>query len=207
MATMTFERCEERRPDERASRSGDVDAALVSAAQRDLRAFAPLYEKYFDGVYGYCLRSLREPEAAADATSQTFAKALKALPGYKAWSFRSWLFAIAHNVIVDSVRRRKPTAPIEAAGEISDRSPGPEEQALASDSQRRITTALTHLTDEQRQVVQLRMAGLNGNEIAEVIGISVGAVKAMQFRAYRRLRTLLSGESEPFEKERPDVRH
>ena len=98
MATMTFER-----HDERALPRLDVDAAIVMAAQRDLRAFAPLYEKYFDSVYGYCLRSLRDSEAAADAASQTFAKAMKALPKYKAWSFRSWLFSIAHNVIVDSL--------------------------------------------------------------------------------------------------------
>ncbi len=202
MATMTFER-----HTERGSPSVDGDAALVAAAQRDVLAFAPLYEKYFDSVYGYCLRSLRDPEAAADATSQTFTKALKALPRYKAWSFRSWLFAIAHNVIIDTVRRRKPNLPLEDAAEISDRTPGPEEQALASESQHRISAALMHLTDEQRQVVQLRMAGLNGTEIAEVLGATAGSVKAMQFRAYRRLRTLLSGESEPIEKERRDVRH
>jgi len=195
MATMTFERYDERRPDERTSRGADVDAALVTAAQRDLRAFAPLYEKYFDGVYGYCLRSLREPEAAADATSQTFAKALKALPGYKAWSFRSWLFAIAHNVIIDSVRRRKPTAPIEAAGEISDHSPGPEDVYLSLESQHSIARLLSELTDEQRQVVELRMAGLSGQEIADAMDSSVGAVKALQFRAYTRLRKLLSKET------------
>ena len=61
MATMTFER-----HDERALQRLDVDAAIVMAAQRDLRAFAPLYEKYFDGVYGYCLRSLRDSEAGLD---------------------------------------------------------------------------------------------------------------------------------------------
>lgn len=195
MATMTFERCDERRPDERTSRAIDVDSSLVTAAQRDLRAFAPLYEKYFDGIYGYCLRSLRDSEAAADATSQTFAKALNALPRYKAWSFRSWLFAIAHNVIVDAVRRRKPTAPIEAAGEISDRSPGPEDVYLSLESQHSIARLLSELTNDQRQVVELRMAGLSGQEIADVMDSSVGAVKALQFRAYTRLRKLLSKEA------------
>lgn len=195
MATMTFERCDERRPDERASHSVDVDAAFVTAAQRDLRAFAPLYEKYFDGVYGYCLRSLRDSEAAADATSQTFAKAMKALPRYRAWSFRSWLFAIAHNVIIDSVRRRKPTAPIDDAGEISDHSPGPEDTYLSLESQQTITRLFMQLTDDQRRVVELRMAGLSGQEIADAMDTSVGAVKALQFRAYTRLRKLLSKET------------
>ncbi|MGH2548992.1 MAG: RNA polymerase sigma factor [Thermomicrobiales bacterium] len=192
---MTFERDDERRPDERTLRPEDVDADIVVAAQRDLRAFAPLYEKYFDPIYGYCLRSLRDSEAAADATSQTFAKALKALPRYKAWSFRSWLFAIAHNVIVDSVRRRKPTTAIDEAGEFSDRSPGPEDIYLSLESQHSVGRLLTQLTNEQRQVVELRMAGLSGLEIADAMDSSVGAVKALQFRAYSRLRKLLSKET------------
>lgn len=190
MATMTFER-----HDGRAPRPEDVDAAIVVAAQRDLRAFAPLYEKYFDSIYGYCLRSLRDSEAAADATSQTFAKALNALPKYKAWSFRSWLFSIAHNVIVDSVRRRKPVTTIDEAGEFSDGSPGPEELYLSHESQRSVAQLLTHLTNDQRQVVELRMAGLSGQEVANAMNCSVGAVKALQFRAYSRLRKLLSKET------------
>jgi RNA polymerase sigma-70 factor (ECF subfamily) len=190
MATMTFERI-----DDRTSRPEDVDAAIVMAAQRDLRAFAPLYEKYFDPIYGYCLRSLRDSEAAADATSQTFAKALKALPKYKAWSFRSWLFSIAHNVIVDSVRRRKPTTAIDEAGEFSDGSPGPEDEYLYRESQHSVARLLTQLTNDQRQVVELRMAGLSGQEIADAMNSNVGAVKALQFRAYSRLRKLLSKET------------
>lgn len=190
MATMTFERHDDRTPQRL-----DVDAAIVMAAQRELRAFAPLYEKYFDSVYGYCLRSLREPEAAADATSQTFAKAMKALPKYKAWSFRSWLFSIAHNVIVDSIRRRKPTSAIDEAGDFSDGSPGPEELYLAHESQHSVAQLLAHLTNDQRQVVELRMAGLSGQEIAEAMNSSVGAVKALQFRAYSRLRKLISKEA------------
>src|SRR5215213_5589126 len=71
----------------------DDDAWVVRQAKSDPRAFAPLYSRYFDPVYRYCYRRLGHPEAAADATSQIFAKALAALPGYReeAPSFRSWL--------------------------------------------------------------------------------------------------------------------
>src|SRR5687768_11853835 len=80
----------------------DEDARMVALAKRDPRAFAPLYDRYFDPVYRYCYRRLGDGETAADATAQVFAKALAALPRYRedAPSFRSWLFAIAHNVIV-----------------------------------------------------------------------------------------------------------
>lgn len=84
----------------------DDDAWLVAEAKQDPHAFAPLYTRYFDLVYRYGVRRLGVTEAAADATGQVFAKALAALPRYRddAPSFRSWLFAIAHNVIIDGGR-------------------------------------------------------------------------------------------------------
>ena len=100
----------------------DGDARVVALAKSDPRAFAPLYARYFDPVYRYCYRRLGNPEAAADATSHVFAKALAALPGYRedAPSFRSWLFAIAHNVISDDLRARRPVADGFGAGASSD---------------------------------------------------------------------------------------
>jgi RNA polymerase sigma-70 factor (ECF subfamily) len=88
------------------------DARILALAKSDPRAFAPLYARYFDPVYRYCYRRLGHAEAAADAAAQVFTKALAALPGYRedAPSFRSWLFAIAHNVITDDLRARRPVA-------------------------------------------------------------------------------------------------
>lgn len=172
----------------------DAEARWIAAAQRDLRAFAPLYQRYFDAVYGYTRNSLRDPELAADITSETFARAMKALPRYRGNSFRGWLFTIAHNAIVDSVRRRKPSAPYDDLLLAPDREPSPEEQLLAGESARLIGALLERLTENQRQVVALRMAGLTGPEIADVLATSVGAVKATQFRAYARLREWLTDE-------------
>ncbi|MCC6704607.1 MAG: sigma-70 family RNA polymerase sigma factor [Thermomicrobiales bacterium] len=174
----------------------DAEARWIAAAQRDLRAFAPLYQRYFDAVYGYARNSLRDPELAADITSETFARAMKALPRYRSNSFRGWLFTIAHNAIVDSVRRRKPTAPFDDLLMTPDRDPSPEELVLAGESTRWVSALLDRLTENQRQVVALRIAGLTGPEIADVLGTSVGAVKATQFRAYSRLREWLSDEPE-----------
>src|SRR5215208_792054 len=115
--------------------SWDEEGCLVIAAKADLRDFAPLYARYFDPVYRYCYRRLGHPEAAADATSHVFAKALAALPGYRedAPSFRSWLFAIAHNVITDDLRARRPVAPIDAAAHIAATGPSPEEAVLTGE--------------------------------------------------------------------------
>ena len=92
------------------------DEELVALAQRDQReAFGVLYDRYLPRVYGYCYRLLEEREAAEDANTDVFMRALSALPTYHAGSFRSWLFTIAHNVITDALRRRRPTVSLDAA--------------------------------------------------------------------------------------------
>jgi RNA polymerase sigma factor (sigma-70 family) len=168
----------------------DEDARLVVLAKADPRAFAPLYARYFDPVYRYCYRRLGHPEAAADAAAQVFAKALAALPGYRedAPSFRSWLFAIAHNVITDDLRARRPVAPMEAAAQVAATGPSPEEVALTNEAGCMVRALLASLPADQRQILELRLAGLTGPEIAAALGRSLGAVKIAQVRAFARLR-------------------
>jgi RNA polymerase sigma factor (sigma-70 family) len=168
----------------------DEDARLVVLAKADPRAFAPLYARYFDPVYRYCYRRLGHPEAAADAAAQVFAKALAALPGYRedAPSFRSWLFAIAHNVITDDLRARRPVAPMEAAAQVAATGPSPEEVALTNEAGCMVRALLASLPADQRQILELRLAGLTGPEIAAALGRSLGAVKIAQVRAVARLR-------------------
>jgi len=167
--------------------SPEDEAALVVLAQRDRAAFAPLYERYLDPVYRYCYRRLGTQEAAEDATSIVFTKALGALPSYHQGSFRGWLFTIAHNVVMDAHRRR-PKAPIAAIDEPVDTDPTPEEVAVARDGQRTVEGLLATLPDDQRRVVEFRLAGLRGAEIAAVMDRSVAAVKMLQLRAMTRLR-------------------
>jgi RNA polymerase sigma-70 factor (ECF subfamily) len=178
-----------------ASAAGDEDDALVSAAQRDSRAFAALYLRYVDPVYRYCDRRLGSREAAEDATSLVFAKALAALPRYRtsSGSFRSWLFAIAHNVVVDALRAARPTHPIDAVDERADQEPGPEAALLAAEERWTIDRLLEQSPPDQRRVLELRLAGLTTAEIAETLDRKPGAIRAIQFRAVTRLRDLLVG--------------
>src|SRR3954453_12593051 len=154
----------------------DGDARVVALAKSDPRAFAPLYARYVDPVYRYCYRRLGHPEAAADATAQVFTKALGALPGYReaAPSFRSWLFAIAHNVITDDLRAHRPVASMEAAVHVAANDPSPEETALTNEVGQTMQTLLALLPPDQRQILELRLAGLTGPEIAAALGRSLG---------------------------------
>ena len=135
-----------------------------------------------------------DPDLAADPTALVVAKALAALPGCRADAFRPWLFAIARNVVMDGYRNRRSTAPLAAAAEVPDGRPSPEEEALAGERSRALRAALERLPEEQRAVVELRLAGLTAAEIGAVLGKRPGAVDAAQFRAVRRLQTLLGVE-------------
>jgi RNA polymerase sigma-70 factor, ECF subfamily len=169
--------------------AADADALLVAWAQQSPQAFTRLYDRYFPAVYGYCLSQLGEPEAAEDAASQTFLQALAALPGYRETGrFRSWLFAIAHNAIRDQISKRRPDSTLEAATGLIDPGPSPEETAIADLDRIWLDEAIARLSAHDRQVVELRRAGLTGQEIAAVLGISREAAKKRQLRAIERIR-------------------
>lgn len=179
--------------------SRDEDEALVVAAKADIRAFAPLYSRYFDPIYRYCFRRLGHPEAAEDAAAQVFAKALAGLPGYRTneTSFRSWLFAIAHNVLIDETRRQRPSTTLDAAADTAVDAPSPEDAALAAEAGCMIRELLLQLPPDQRQVMELRLAGLTGPEIAAVVGRTLGSVKIAQVRAMAQMRTALGVTANP----------
>lgn len=171
---------------------GISEARLVLRAKADRRAFAELYARYVVPVYGYAERCLGDAAAAEDATSATFLKAMQAIGSCDEYRFRSWLFAIAHNVIADARRARHPALSLDAAGAVPDRSAtsSPELRVLERDAADRLRDMLLHLPADQRELIELRLAGLSDLEIARVVGRSHGAVRTSQYRAIRRLRTL-----------------
>jgi RNA polymerase sigma-70 factor (ECF subfamily) len=174
------------------------DEALVFRARDDPHAFAPLYGRYVDPIYRYCYRRLGSRETAEDATSQVFLKALAALPGYRPGvsTFRSWLFAIAHNVIADDIRARRPARPLVAAIHLTGPEPGPEVTALQNEAGQTVHDLLSRLPPDQAQLVALRLSGLTAVEIAHVLGSNPGAVRVAHHRAVARLRALLAERKE-----------
>jgi len=173
------------------------ERAVLARAKHDPRAFAPLYHAYVDPVHRYCMRCLGDREAAADATQEVFARALRALPRYRDDAFRPWLFTIAHNVIVDIHRqraKRNVDQALESDALWPDPAPGPEAEALAAETRQSLHACLAQLAPDQRAVVELRLAGLIAKEIAAVHRRSLGSVKIAQYRAFRRLAVLLGVE-------------
>ena len=167
---------------------------LVRRAQQgDREAFAVLYEEHFEGIYRYIFVRIRDQAEAEDLTQQVFLAALEALPSYR-WRgvpFSSWLFRIAHNRVVDYMRkatkfRSSPTADL-APAESDPAAAVEREMELAQ-----LAELLEELTPLQQEVVSLRFSGgLSTAEVAKVMGKSEGAIKALQHSALVALRKKL----------------
>jgi RNA polymerase sigma-70 factor (ECF subfamily) len=173
------------------------EAALVAAAKRDPHAFAPLYRHYVDRVYGYCLRRLGTREAAEDATSRTFERALRQVGSCRDEAFRGWLFTIATHVIADhyrSIGQRTSLVSLDEALDAPDGALPVVDAAIGDEAVERLQRLLQHLPVDQQRVLELRAAGLKGTEIAAVLGRSPDAIRMLQLRAMRQLRKLLHAD-------------
>lgn len=184
-----------------------TEQEIIAAAKSNPDAFAPLYAAYHPIVLGYCYRRVGHDEQAADLTSQIFLRVLRALPDYApkpGTTFRAWLFTIAHNVVIDSRRRDRHERSIDvdptdgqAVPELIDAGPTLEDQVLGRERRDQVRRALGTLPERRRQIVELRLAGLSGAEIAATLGITLSAVKSAQFHAYASLRHVLDHPTKP----------
>jgi RNA polymerase sigma factor (sigma-70 family) len=180
------------RPLEKPASTSVEDARLVVLAQTDQQSFAALYTRHFAGIYGYCYRSLGTVERAEDAAQQVFAQALASLPEYHEMGrFRSWLYTIAHHVIRAQLDTDHTNASLDVVTEVPDPGISPEEQALGALDRGALLEAIGLLPRDQRRVIELRIAGLKGREIAQELGRSHEAVRMLQHRALDHLTTAL----------------
>ena len=174
---------------------GESFEPLLGAARAGAGwAFARLYEGLAPAVAGYLtVQGAAEPD---DLTSDVFERAFRRLGTFSGdeAGFRSWVFTIAHNVLVDDRRRRDrrpvttPPGPEPVGGDVED-------DALRRLSEERVRRLCDLLSPDQRDVVLLRrVAGLSLEETAAALGRTTGAVKALQHRAVAALRRQLERE-------------
>ena len=172
----------------------------------DPDAFAEIYAAYAERIHAYALQRVHDPDLANDITSTVFTRALANIskfeysePGPTSDSaFEGWLMTIARNAIIDHVRANKRLTILDAETyrqHLAPTSPDPSASPVAPDERDRLLDALRELNATQQRIVLLRLQGWNGAEIAELLGMSHGAVRVAQHRAYSRLRELLTDES------------
>ena len=171
------------------------ESLVERARQHDREAFAQLYEQHFDRIYRYLILKIGDETEAEDMTQQVFLNALQSISSFK-WkgvTFSAWLFRIAHNQAVDFLRRKNKRATVPLDESLASRDAGPQLLAELRLDIRQLVCATEKLTKAQREVIALRFAsGLSVAEVANIMGKSQGAVKALQHSAVVSLRKAMA---------------
>ncbi len=158
-------------------------------------AFDKLYLRHLDSIYRYAYFRVGDPVEAEDLTEEVFVRAWEALPGYRIgeYPFISWLYRIAHNLIIDYHRRSRPVLLVDADENPQAVTPGsPESIVEDAQSLEKLSQAIGELSEDEQQVIILRyIEGLSHGEVAATIGKSNEASRVIQHRALARLSGLL----------------
>ena len=178
----------------------DPDAMLMLAyARGDLAAFETLYAHHRGMLYRFLLRSVRDPHRTDELFQETWSRVISARARYQPHAkFSTWLLQIAHNLMIDGARRKRPVSGSEEAEVALANVAMPEREqpdhALSDFERRRgLQRAIEQLPDEQRTAILLRLEhDLSLEEIAEVTGVGRETVKSRLRYAMNRLREVLS---------------
>lgn len=171
-------------------------AGLVEkAANGDSESFGELYNIYLGRIYRYVFYQVRDKMAAEDITGETFFKAWRSIGSCrgKEQTFLPWLYRIARNNIVDSLRSRSKqmTMQLETLTEIAD----PNLAIDPPQERQELLDLVSYLPENQKQVIILKfLDGRDNEEIGRILGKSQGAVRILQMRALDALRNVLGCE-------------
>jgi RNA polymerase sigma-70 factor (ECF subfamily) len=182
------------------------DPILVQRSQQgDLAAFDRLVTRHRSRVYGQILGMVRNEADAWDLSQDTFFKAWKALPQFEGQAaFSTWIYRIAHNTTLDWLRSRKiegnsefneaVESHVAAGATTTPHSEGrPDDRLAQSELGHRIHEALGQLSPEHRSAILLReVEGRSYEEIAEMVGCTLGTVMSRLFYARKKLQSLLA---------------
>jgi RNA polymerase sigma-70 factor (ECF subfamily) len=175
----------------------DETILVKRAVDGDVDAFGDLYTLHLNAIYRYIYYRIGDVQEAEDLTEQVFLKAWEALPGYqqKGKPFTSWLYRIAHNIVIDHHRQRKKhTLSVERlqTNELDKDQKSALQTVIESEEAMVLATALSQLTDEQQQVIVLRFVErFSHKEIAQVIDKNEGACRMIQYRALTKLQKII----------------
>ncbi len=192
-----------------------TDKLVVAAQQGNQEAFGALVDEYQDNIYNYVARMIRDRTEAEDIAQETFVKAYQALGKFRgASSFQTWLYRIASNLAIDTIRRRTRHGSVSLEQSVEtdegqvprqwpDEGPGPFEQVEIAETQQAVREAIATLSPKLRTVIVLYdLEGLSYRQIADILGCPLGTVKSRLFNARNQLQDILAerltGEELPF---------
>jgi RNA polymerase sigma-70 factor (ECF subfamily) len=174
------------------------EAQLIQQAKHgDSDAFAMLVALHERFVYNLAVRTLGNPEDAADVAQEAFVRAWQALPKFRAESqFRTWLYRIVLNLCLNRIprlRHQLNEMTHDDLAEVPELGADPAIRLEQEEQNAFLHNEIDHLPESHRLLISLRYQGnLSYDEIANLVGLPVGTVKTGLFRAKARLRKALS---------------
>ena len=178
----------------------DEEKLINSAKSGDEKAFGELYEKYLTPIYRYVfMRVGYRKHEAEDIAHQVFMSAWQNMRTYETqgFPFSSWLYRIAHNAVIDYYRTQRPSFDLELVNDNIAFADIPELENRIDDRMQMegVRVALAKLEPDQQNVIIMKFVNeLENKEIAQALGKTEGAVRVIQHRALKQLKTLLSAE-------------
>ncbi len=182
-----------------------IESELTRLRGGDVEAVTAVMERYQHRLYRYLLRLMREPATAEDLFQQTWVKVMERIRSFDPnRSFEGWLFALAHNLAIDHLRRYRPESIDEPlpSGElrmelVPGSGPSALDHLLAQERAAILVRVLDHLPLAFREVLTLRFEeDMRLEEIATVLDLPLGTVKTRLHRALKHLRRTLQTKSE-----------
>lgn len=178
---------------------------LAARAADEAAAFAAIYDHYFPRVYNYVRYRVRDLDLTDELTSLIFERALTRISTFQPEKapFGAWLFAIARHAIQDHFRAERRRRWLSFDFFVEHPSPGvlPEEAADQADTIQRMLNAVSQLDAREQDLIALKFTSrLDNVQIARITGLSESNVGVILYRALRRLRTLLNGKENSYDR-------
>lgn len=174
------------------SPESDDDVLMQQVRDGDLAPLGVLFERHHVRLYNFFRRLTSDPAVSEDLVQEVFLRILKYRHTYRGeGSFGVWMYQIARNARTDHFRKRRHEGPAPAEEpEIPSAAPGPGDVVETGQQHALLRAALDRLPEEKREVLVLsRFQNMRYEEVADVLGCSVGAVKVRVHRALKELRT------------------
>lgn len=173
----------------------EIVKLVEKAAGGNFTAFGELYGIYLDQIYRYVFYHVKDRMTAEDITEEVFIKAWKAIGSCKGKekTFLSWLYRIAHNHLINTLRCTKKVTSIEKDNliDVIESKSRVEEEIEYQE----LLEMITCLPENHKQVIILKfIEGLDNREIAKIMGKNEGAIRISQMRALAALREKLGKE-------------
>ena len=177
--------------------SDDLKQMIQHAIRGDSGAISHLYERFADKIYRYVSYRVSSTPDAEDITAEVFVSMLNGLPKYRETGapFEAWLYRIAAARVADFHRRNARRPQVELPETLRSDAPAPEAHLEDQQELQTLKTAIAQLGEEHRMVLILRFVERKSHqEVAEIIGKGVSAVRSIQHRALIELASLLGSD-------------